>query len=55
MIEASVDPAPKSKIASGLSDPGVVKAPKMAASASEPPISTGIPNSCSISVAMIDI
>ena len=55
MMEASVEPAPKSKIASGVSDPGVVKAPKIADYASEPPISTGMPNSCLISLAMIDI
>ena len=55
MIDASVEPAPKSSIAIGLAVPGVVKAPKIADSASSPPISTGTPNSFSTCFAIISI
>ena len=55
MIDASVEPAPKSSIAIGFAVPGVVNAPKIADSASSPPISTGIPNSFSTCLAMISI
>ena len=39
MMDASVEPAPKSSMAIGFAVPGVVKAPKIADSASSPPIS----------------
>ena len=55
IIEASVDPAPISKIAKGVFVPGVVKAPLIAMSASTPPTSTGTPNFSSSLLAIICI
>ena len=55
MMDASVEPAPRSSMAIGFAVPGVVKAPKIADSASSPPISTGTPNSLSTCFAMISI
>ncbi|VGQ10701.1 hypothetical protein SB00610_05409 [Klebsiella quasipneumoniae subsp. similipneumoniae] len=55
MMEASVEPAPRSRIASGRVVSGVVSAPIMAASASAPPICTSILSFCSISRAIIAI
>ena len=54
IIDASVEPAPISKIASGVLLPGVVKAPLIAISASTPPTSTKTPNfSCNLSALTI--
>ena len=55
IIEASVEPAPRSRMASGLDVPGVVSAPKMAASASAPPTCTSTCSFCSISWAIMAI
>lgn len=51
-MAASVDPAPKSRIASGASHPGVVNAPATAMLASTPPTSTGVFNRALSSLAI---